>query len=223
MYACYGYSINKEHDYILIRSVCKMKKLVGTFRTEEEAILAINDLKDMGLEPKEITIMTNDPMEFKTIESSFGQGAQGMVGVGHIAHGPGVNSFITNLPHYGFHKDTAKLHKDNLSEGHIFVFIGVAEELQHHLDNPGTYQAKDFHIDGIETPGTYTLTDRRQDAPDTPGKYVAEEYGNNPETPGTYEDPVQGEGILTPGTLTEEDELKPHHNMVKNDDHKGIK
>lgn len=215
--------LSKEYDHILIRSVYKMKKLVGTFKTEEEAILAINDLKDMGLEPKEISIMTNDPVEFKNIESSFGQGAQGMVGVGRIAHGPGVNSFITNLSHYGFQEDTAKLQRDNLSAGHIFVFIGVEDELQRHIDNPGTYRAKDLHIDEIETPGTYTLRNRRQDTPDTPGKYVAEEYGKKPETPGTYEDPVPDEGILTPGTLTEKDELKPHHNMVKNEGYKDTK
>lgn len=193
-----------------------MKKLVGTFKTEEEAILAINDLKDMGLDPKEITVMTSEPMEFTKIDSSFGKGPQGMVGVGHLAYGPGAHSFITNLPHYGFHKDKAALHADNLKAGHIFVFIGVADEVHHHIENPGTYRAKDLHIDGIETPGTYTLKDRRREVPETPGKYVAEEYGNNPETPGTYEDPLDDEGILTPGSITEEDELTPHHNMVKN-------
>lgn len=193
-----------------------MKKLVGTFRTEEEAILAINDLKDMGLAPDQIAVMTNEPMVFKKIERSFGQGTLGMVEVGDIAYGSGVHSFMTNLSHYGFTADKASHYHEHLRSGNILVFIGLHDELHHHIENPGTYQAKELHIDDIETPGTYTLVPRSQKNPDTPGKYLAEEYGDNPENPGTYQDPNPDEEILTPGSITDEDELMPHHNMIKN-------
>lgn len=195
-----------------------MKKLVGTFRTEEEAILALNDLKDMGLDPKEITIMTNEPVEFKKITRTFGQGAQGMVAVGDIAHGPAVHSFFANLNHYGFTMEKATKYQNDLHLGNVLVFIGVNEEINRHLKNPGTYRAKDLHIHDIETPGTYTLSTKPKETPDTPGKYVSEEYGENLETPGTYQNPYPDAEKLTPGSITEDDQLTPHHNMVKNPD-----
>ncbi len=208
-----------------------MKKLVGTFKTEEEALLAINDLKDMGLNPHEITIMTNDPVAFTKIEQSFGENDHGMVRVGDIANGIGVQSFMKNLGHYGFSTEKADLYQNRLQLGSILVFIGVNEAIQHHIENPGSYMAKDLHIEDIETPGTYTLTPHIQLDPDNPGKYLAEEYDKGIENPGTYHDPHADEDILNPGTfqdprpeddilnpgtIKEVDELIPHHNMIQN-------
>lgn len=195
-----------------------MKKLVGTFRTEEEAILAINDLKDMGLDAHEITVVTHDQYDYNSIKGYDQAITPGSLQVGSVYHGEGVHNFVNSLAHYGIPEEKARMYNEGFQEGRFLVFIGVDEHIRHHMDNPGTYRAPDLFIDDIETPGTYTIVTPHHDEPDTPGMYVAEEYGNGPTNPGTYEDPVIDDEIITPGTYTEDEVIDPPHHMVKNPD-----
>lgn len=190
-----------------------MKRLVGTFRTEEEAMLAINDLKEMGLDASEISVVTDHPQALKNIEESLDLTTPGNYRVGNIFHGEGVHHFVHTLGEYGIPEDKARLYTEGLHEGRILVFIGVNEEIKHHLDNPGTYRAPDLFIEDMETPGTFNVSGLHTEEPDTPGKYVAEEHGNEPMNPGTYEDPLDDGLIRTPGTITEEDQMEPHYDM----------
>ncbi len=193
-----------------------MKKLVGNFRTEEEAILAINDLKAMGLNANEITIMTLNPVEFLRIESTLGQGGPSMVVVGDVIYGAGAESFLMNLAYYGFTTEKAKLYHDSLGRGSILVFIGVNDEVHHHMDNPGSYRAKELHIDDIETPGSYTLSPERQATMDSPGTYQDPHTEDEILTPGTFQNPLQHDEILNPGTFSGEDQVRSHPNMIVN-------
>lgn len=188
-----------------------MKRLVGTFRTEEEAILAINDLKDMGLDASEISVVTNQPHAFRSIEESFDLTASGKTRVGNVYHGEGVHHFVHTLGEYGIPEDKAKFYADGLHEGNILVFIGLNKEIRHHIDNPGTYRAPDLFIEDIETPGTFNISGLHTEEPDTPGKYTAEEFGNEPTNPGTYVDPQDDGVIRTPGTITEEEVTDPYY------------
>lgn len=193
-----------------------MKKLVGTFRTEEEAILAINDLKDMGLDPHEITVVTHDAYDYHSIKGFDDTITPGSLQIGSVYHGEGVHNFVSSLGDYGIPKEKAAFYSEGFQEGRFLVFIGLGEHIRHHMDNPGSYRAPDLFIDDIETPGTYTILSTHQEDPDTPGMYVAEEYGNRPTNPGTYEDPIIEEEILTPGTYTEDEVVDPSHHMVRN-------
>lgn len=195
-----------------------LKRLVGTFRTEEEAILAINDLKEMGLDPKEISVVTNEPYEYKTIRGSMDTAEKEKIVVGDLYHGRGVHEFVGSLTHYGIPEESATLYRDRLSDGNILVFIGVNDEIRNHIENPGTYRAPDLFINDIRTPGTYSITKRFKEDPDNPGTYVALDYGYRKTTPGTYEDPSVRDEILTPGSITEDDVIHPPHHMEKVDE-----
>jgi len=195
-----------------------VKKLVGTFRTEEEAILAINDLKDMGLDPHEITVVTHDPYDYNSIKGYSDVITPGSLQVGSVYHGEGVHNFVSSLSHYGIPEEKARIYNEGFREGRFLVFIGLDEHIRNHMDNPGSYRAPDLFIDDIETPGTYTILSAHNEEPDTPGMYVAEEYGNRPTNPGTYEDPIIDDEIITPGTYTEDEVIDPPHHMVRNPD-----
>ncbi|MBO1266017.1 general stress protein [Proteiniclasticum sp. SCR006] len=195
-----------------------MKRLVGTFRTEEEAILAINDLKEMGLDANEISVVTNDPYEYKMLKDTMDTRVEEKVIVGDLFHGPGVHEFVASLTHYGIPEENTAIYRDRLHEGNILVFIGVNDEIRNHIENPGTYRAPDLFIKDIMTPGTFTITKRFKEDPDNPGTYVALDYGFRKTTPGTYEDPHVDEEILNPGSITEEDVIHPPHHMEKVDE-----
>ncbi len=192
-----------------------MKKLVGTFRTEEEAILAINHLKEMGLDPNEISVVTNEPYDYKIIKGSTDAIEKDEVVVGNFYHGKGVNEFVGSLSHYGIPPENTSIYSDRLKDGNILVFIGVHDEIRQHIENPGTYRAPDLLIDDIRTPGTYTIIERFNEDPQNPGTYVAADYGFHKTTPGTYVDPSLDDEIMTPGTITEDDVINTPHNMKK--------
>ncbi|HSR05465.1 MAG TPA: general stress protein [Proteiniclasticum sp.] len=195
-----------------------MKKLVGTFRTEEEAILAINHLKEKGLDPNEISVVTNEPYDYKTIKGSTAASGREEVVVGNFYHGRGVNEFMGALTNYGIPPENATVYNDRFKDGNILVFIGVHDEIRNHIENPGNYRAPDLLIDDNKTPGTYTILERFNEDPENPGTYVAADYGFRKTTPGTYVDPSLNDEILTPGTITEDDVINPPHHMHKVDD-----
>lgn len=196
-----------------------MKKLVGTFRTEEEAILAINHLREKGLDPNEISVVTNEPYDYKTIKGPTDAVKKDEVVVGNFYHGRGVHEFVGSLTHYGIPHENATVYSDRLKDGNILVFIGVHDDIRHHVENPGTYRAPDLLIDDIRTPGTYTIVEQFNEDPENPGTYVAADYGFRKTTPGTYVDPSVDDEIMTPGTITEDDVINPTHHMRKvNDD-----
>lgn len=200
-----------------------MKRLVGTFRTEEEAMLAINDLKEMGLDAREISVVTNEPYAYRQIRGSMDTVGEEHLVVGDLYHGPGVHEFVSSLTHYGIPSEHTVIYRDRLQEGNILVFVGLNEEIRNHMDNPGTYQAPDLRIHDIRTPGTYTISKRFQEDPDHPGTYVAMEYGLKRTTPGTYEDPSLHGEILNPGSITDEDVIPPAHHMERVDEDDPVK
>ena len=195
-----------------------MKKLIGTFRTEEEMVLAIKHLKEKGIDTNEISVLTREPYEYEPKEGSIYTSDQEEVIAGNFFHGIGANDFVHSLEHYGITEKNAAVYCDRLEDGNFLVFIGVHEEVKKHLENPGTYRAPNFLIHDIRTPGTYTITERFKEDPDNPGTYVALDYGFRKTTPGTYKDPYMNEDIMTPGSITEDDVINPSYHMGKTED-----
>lgn len=207
-----------------------MKRIVGVFQTEDQAVKAIRDLKTQGYKGEEISVVTKDKADFAEIKELAGNVRREKVQTDEVQR--------NEIQRDGFKKDEFQrdefqrdefqrdeFHRDedsavyNVSSGEgtgsfikTLKSYGVSEtEALKYEDevNAGNIMVLlgfgEIIKGHIENPGTYTDPLIGDEIIETPGAInILEEMGGENETPGTFVDPISPTEINeTPGTIND--------------------
>lgn len=202
-----------------------MKRIVGVFQTEDQAVNAIRDLKTQGYKGEEISVVTKDKADFAEIKELAGNVRREKVQTDEFQRDEFQRDEFKKdeFQRDEFQRD--EFHRDedsavyNVSTGEgTGSFIktlrsyGVSEtEALKYEDevNAGNIMVLlgfgEIIKGHIENPGTYTDPLIGDEIIETPGTInILEEMGEENETPGTFVDPISPTEINeTPGTIND--------------------
>ena len=118
-----------------------MKQYAGSYRTEEEAALAIKDLEPLLTEDTEVTVLTRVPYAFERIRSGHDARYYTDAPVGMIYHGDSFLEVLTTMHQEHLDEDTMRHLTEKFMDGEILLFLGdkKSEEDEAPL-TPGTYE-----------------------------------------------------------------------------------
>ncbi len=118
-----------------------MKQYAGSYRTEEEAALAIKDLEPLLTEDTEVTVLTRVPYAFERIRSGHDARYYTDAPVGMIYHGDSFLEVLTTMHQEHLDEDTMRHLTEKFMDGEILLFLGdkKSEESEAPI-TPGTYE-----------------------------------------------------------------------------------
>jgi len=118
-----------------------MKQYAGSYKTEEEAALAIKDLEPLLTEDTEVTVLTKNPYAFERIRSGHDARYYTDAPVGKIFHGESFLEMLTSLHEKDLDEDTMRHLTEKFMEGEILLFLGDKRvEESTAPKTPGTYE-----------------------------------------------------------------------------------
>ena len=121
-----------------------MRQYAGSFRTEEEAVIAIKDLRPLLTEDTEITVLTRTPYTFERIRSGHDATYYTDAPVGKIYHGDNFLDVVTTMYREDLDENTMRHLTERFMDGEILLFLGdIAPDEREAPLTPGTYEAAD--------------------------------------------------------------------------------
>lgn len=118
-----------------------MKQYAGSYRTEQEAALAIKDLEPLLTEETEVTVITRTPYAFERIRSGHDARYYTDAPVGKIYHGDRFLQVVTSLYQEELDDQTMRHLTDKFMDGEILLFVGDKEKEESTMpETPGTYE-----------------------------------------------------------------------------------